>query len=88
MDIEAYFAQGHTPSERSPVGALMVRVLAKNPGMGFERARHEANAMTQTQTAAGRRLFRIPVVYSPEEQAANRAKMVAAFSRSSVQIAA
>jgi hypothetical protein len=79
MDVKAYFEQEHTPGENSPVGALMVRVLAKNPGMTFERARQEAHALLDR--AARGRVYRVPTVYSAEEQAERKAKMFAVFSR-------
>ncbi len=57
----------------------MVRVLAKNPSMNFETARLEAHSLL-TQ-AAGRRIYRVPTVYTPEEQEANKAKMRVAFAK-------
>jgi hypothetical protein len=84
---EEYFAQVDTPGKRSPVGVLMVKILAKNPGINFERARTEANGLLAK--AAGRRVYRIPPVYRVEEQAERKAKMLAAFKRSKTrQIAA
>lgn len=87
MDIKAYFEQGHAPSRNSPVGGLMVRVLAKNPNMTCEQAREEAHNLLDK--AARGRVYRVPTVYSPAEQEANRAKMVETFRRSATtQIAA
>ena len=50
----------------------MVRVLAKNPGMGFETAQAEAHKLLQQ--AAGRRHYGVPQVLSPEEQSVRDAK--------------
>ena len=80
MDIKAYFAESDTPSEGSPVGALMLKVLAKNPGMTFDAARQEANRLLDA--AAGRRVFVTPRVYSEQEKADNAARLRAAFTRS------
>jgi hypothetical protein len=52
MSIERYFEQSDTPASNSPVGALMVRVLAKNPSMSFEDAL--ARVKSLPPQAAGR----------------------------------
>lgn len=66
--LEQYFALPDTPAAKSPVGKLMVRVLEKNSGMGFEQARREANRLLDL--AAGRTDYVVPAVLSFEEQAA------------------
>jgi hypothetical protein len=55
----------------------MVKILAKNPGMGFDAARKEA--LTLLGKAAGGRVYRFPKVLSPEEQLAERDRLKAAF---------
>jgi hypothetical protein len=80
MLLETYFAQSDKPSKNSPVGVLMVRVLAKNPGMDFEQARQEAYSLLDR--ASRRRVYNVPAVYSVEEEVARKAKMLARFSRS------
>lgn len=75
-----YFGLPDTPSANSPVGMLMLRVLHKNPGMEFETARLEANRLLET--ASGKRVYRVPTVYSPEEMAERKARMIAAFGKS------
>ncbi len=50
--FQVYFEQPDTPAAGSPVGVLMLRVLAKNPGMCFEEARTQAKSLPQQ--AAGR----------------------------------
>ena len=80
MLLETYFAQSDTPSKNSPVGALMVRVLAKNLVMDFEQARQEAYSLLDR--AARRRVYNVPAVYSAQEQAERKAQMLARFGRS------
>jgi hypothetical protein len=80
MLLSTYFEQEDTPAQNSPVGALMARILAKNPAMGFEQARQEAHALLTK--AAGARIYRSPTVYSPDEQASRKSKMLAAFGQS------
>jgi hypothetical protein len=43
MSILGYLEQPDTPAACSPVGVLMSRTIAKNPGIGFEGARMEAH---------------------------------------------
>ena len=64
--LDDYFKRSGTPAEHSPVGELMQRIVAKNPGTSFEEARTQAKAMLDK--AAGRWEYRMPRVYSPEEQ--------------------
>jgi hypothetical protein len=52
MSIERYFEQSDTPAAGSPVGVMMVRVLAKNPSMSFEDALAQAKSLPRQ--AAGR----------------------------------
>jgi hypothetical protein len=66
LSVREYFEQTDTPAGQSPAGELMVRVLAKNPGMSFEQAREEAHKLLDK--AACRRVYRIPRVLSAEEQ--------------------
>lgn len=80
MLLETNFAQSDTPSRNSPVGTLMVRVLAKNPSMDFEEARQEAYSLLDR--AARRRVYRAPAVYTAEEQAGRKAQMLTLFGRS------
>ena len=80
MDIKAYFAQEHTPGENSPVGLLVVKVLAKNPGVTFEQARQEAN--TLLDKAAAGRVYRTPRVFSTQEKAAHQTRLRAVFGQS------
>jgi hypothetical protein len=78
-ELEQYFDRTDTPAPGSPVGALMLRVLEKNPTMGFEEARAEARALFEK--AAGRRQYRVPTVYSPEEQEQRRSALQSAFKK-------
>jgi hypothetical protein len=65
--IQDYFGRHDTPAAGSPVGLLMVKVIEKNPSVGFEEARKQANALLDK--AATKKIYRIPTVYSPEEKA-------------------
>jgi HNH endonuclease len=76
--LEEYFALRRSPSSGSPVGALMVRVLEKNPGMGFDAACYQAKALLQK--AAGKWKYRVPTVYSPEETEKRRESLRTAFT--------
>jgi hypothetical protein len=78
MQITEYFERRDTPQADSPVGRLMVRVLAKNPGMDFETAREESHKLLAK--AGTRWKYTIPAVLSPEEQILATAKMKAAFA--------
>ena len=76
--IQAYFDRPETPAAGSPVGELMVKVLAKNPEMVFEEARKKANALLDK--AGGSRVYRVPRVLNPVEQAEQKERMRARFS--------
>ncbi len=73
MTLEEYFALPDTPASGSPVGTLMVRIVEKNPGMGFEAAREQANGLLLR--AAGKKVYRMPVVLSVEEEQAQRERL-------------
>lgn len=73
--MKEYFAGVDTPSENSPVGRLMVKILEQRPNLSYEVAREEANAMLQQ--AAGRFHYRTPIVLTPEQEADRRARLVA-----------
>jgi hypothetical protein len=76
--LQEYFARPNTPASGSPVGELMMRVLAKDPGMTFDESRAEAN--TLQQKAAGKWNYRIPRVLSPEEQRTQRERLRTAWT--------
>lgn len=61
-----YFSRQTTPSANSPVGRLMVAVVAKFPHISFNDARNRANALLDV--AAGKRVYRIPPVLTDEER--------------------
>jgi hypothetical protein len=63
MSLFDYFAKPDTPAANSPVGAIMVKVLEKYPGMSFEDARVQANAMLDK--AAGRFNYKRPGCTAP-----------------------
>jgi len=75
--IERHFARPDTPAIGSPVGTLMLKVLAKNPNMSFDAAKCEANALLEK--AARKWRYRVPVVYSPEEAETRRERLRTAF---------
>ena len=65
-ELQEYLGRPDTPAAESPVGALIVKIAEKNPGIGFEEARAEAH--TLLDKAAGKWKYRVPTVYSPEER--------------------
>jgi hypothetical protein len=75
--MSGYFARPDTPVPGSPVGELMIRIVGKNSGVGFEEARVQAN--TLQQKAAGKWRYQMPIVRSPEEEAKRREDMRKAF---------
>jgi hypothetical protein len=77
--VQAYFGRQDTPSIGSPIGKLMLAILEKNPGMAYEAARAEAHRLQDK--AAGRYHYSLPRVLSPEELAAQRARLRTAFSK-------
>jgi hypothetical protein len=79
MTLEGYFEQLDTPVAESPVGVLMVRIVAKNPGIDLEGARAEAYELLAQ--AAGRKRYQVPPVLSPEEKAAKRKAWLESIGR-------
>lgn len=64
--LSDYFTLPDTPAAGSPVGTLMVRILDKDPAIGFEDARAQANALLDR--AAGKKVHRMPRILSVEEE--------------------
>jgi len=73
MTLPGYFALPDTPAAGSPVGTLMVRILEKDPGIGFEEARAQANALLDR--AAGKKVYRMPRILSVEEEQAQNDRL-------------
>jgi hypothetical protein len=73
MTLQGYFALPDTPAAGSPVGTLMVRILEKDPGIGFDAARTQANALLDR--AAGKKVYRMPRVLSVEEEQAQNERL-------------
>lgn len=76
-DIAEYFSREDTPSAISPLGAVMVKVLAKYPEFDFAKARVEAHALLNR--AAQSRRYRVPAVLSVEEKRTQADRLKAAF---------
>jgi len=76
-DLQEYFTRPDTPAAGSPVGALIARIVEKNPSVGFEEARAEAHELLDK--AAGKWRYRVPTVYSPEETEKRRESLRRAF---------
>ena len=72
LNIQDYFAQPDTPETNSPVGKVMVNVLAKNPGLDLEAARAEASRLLDRAT--DRKKYSMPRVLSAEQQLAEKAR--------------
>jgi len=73
MTLQDYFALPDTPAAGSPVGTLMVRIVEKDPAIGFEAARAQANALLDR--AAGKKVYRMPRILSVEEERAQRERL-------------
>src|SRR5258706_309017 len=73
MTLNDYFAMPDTPAAGSPVGILMVRILEKDPGIGFEAARMRANVLLDR--AAGKKVYRMPRILSVEEEQAQNERL-------------
>lgn len=72
--------QSERPGKKAPVAQLIDKIIEKNPGMEFEDARQEANRLLCI--AAGKRNYKMPTVYSPEEIAAFKARMLGTSTKS------
>jgi hypothetical protein len=70
MNIAEFFALPDSPSAGSPVGSLIVRIVAKYPAMSFADARTEAKRLLGK--AAGAKYYCTPRVLSAEEKKASR----------------
>ncbi|MBI1749290.1 MAG: hypothetical protein HY234_07480 [Acidobacteria bacterium] len=68
MTNAEYFARPDTPMENSPVGKVVVQLLEKRPGIGFEDARQEAKRLLAV--SAGHKEYHLPRVQTPEQEAA------------------
>ncbi len=68
--LKKYFEQTDTPSENSPVGKLMLKILEQCPNLSFEQAREQAHKMLER--AAGKWRYALPEVRTPEEEAARQ----------------
>jgi hypothetical protein len=72
VDIIAYFAQSDSPAAGSPVGNLLVKVLAKYPDLSLEAAR--AEVLRLLDKAAGKFHLSTPQVLSVEQRNAAKAR--------------
>ena len=77
--IEQYLGRPDTPAAGSPVGQVMVKVLDKFPGIGFEDARVKAQELLNH--AAKAKNYRLPRVRSAKEKAADAKRLKKAFVR-------
>jgi hypothetical protein len=75
--IEAYFDRPDTPAANSPVGVLMVKIVAKYPII-FEDARQKAHELLDR--AAKAKNYRTPQVYSEVELEARKERLKDAFN--------
>jgi hypothetical protein len=81
--LEQYFQQEDTPSADSPVGRVMLRVVAKYPTLSFEQARDKAHGLLAD--AAKRKKFTLPAVYSEQELADQKTASAAYWKQRAVQ---
>jgi hypothetical protein len=78
--VVEYFARPDTPQPNSPVGTVMLRVLEKYPGLGFDAARTKANDLLAASAKA--RVYRTPRVFSAAELAERSERLKKAFPKS------
>jgi hypothetical protein len=64
----------------------MVRILEKDPGLGFEAARTRANVLLDR--AAGKKVYRMPRVLSVEEEQAQAERLRQRFRPAQEALAA
>lgn len=57
----------------SPVGVLIRQIIEKRPGTGYEEARIQANALLDR--AAGKKIYRMPVILTVEEERARNERL-------------
>lgn len=67
--MEEYFAQSDAPAGDSPVGRLMRRILADDPGLSYEKARELAH--NQLHKSAGRKNYAITTPSQDAKRLAN-----------------
>jgi hypothetical protein len=73
MTINEYFMNPEKPAPGSPVGTIMLRILAKDPRVEYEEARSQAQRLLQK--AARKNVYRVPRVLGPDERARLKARM-------------
>lgn len=81
MTLQEYFALPNTPSQHSPVGNLMIKILEEDRNLSFEEARKLANE--QIQKGARRKNFRVLTPGQEAEQAASLGKRRSSFKPAS-----
>jgi hypothetical protein len=75
-----YFARSDSPQLQSPVGTLMLKILEKYPGLGFDAARAKAKELLAV--SAKGKVYRSPRVFSADELAERAERLKTAFSKS------
>lgn len=80
-----YFKQPDSPAANSPVGILMVKILAKY-SLTFEEARIKAHEMLAL--AAKAKNYRAPQVFSEAELAVRKERLRSYFASKQLAVAA
>ena len=77
METETYLNRADPPATNGPLGVVLSRVVAKNPGIDFEDARAEARRLLDR--AAAKKNYSLPRVLSAEERATKQARLKSVF---------
>ena len=77
VETETYLNRADPPATNSPLGVVLSRVVAKNPGIDFEDARAEARRLLDR--AAAKKNYSLPRVLSAEERATKQARLKSVF---------
>jgi hypothetical protein len=86
MTLNDYFAMPDTAASGSPTGTLMVRILEKDSGIGFDAARTQANVLLDR--AAGKKVYRMPRILSAAEEEAQNERLRQRFRPAQEALAA
>ena len=73
LTLQEWFKQDDTPSENSPIGKLIVRILEESPEMAFDEARKQANECQQLAARSKQYVLRTPKQIEVRRQQARKA---------------
>jgi len=68
--LEQYLERGDTPAKNSKTAIVMRQLCELCPDLGYEEARRQATVLLDR--SAGNKIYRMPVVKGPDQQAAEK----------------